>query len=294
MRIDRVVSSALGVKLARARELVSSGCVCVDGEIVKVAQYQVFTWLERVEVQGEVVVPPTQRILMVNKPSGVTSLAKTNVPGQQSVMDLVPTDLQHSTLGIYGRLDVSTTGLLLLGTDGGIGQLLTHPSSEITKQYVADMNRDNEKWALCDDAEARFAVGLVLADGTACQPAQLLRLPNHGESAEQVRVCLHEGKYHQVKKMLGACGGYVHKLHRDWIGSLNLDERLQLGEVRELTEHELVLVHKMLPKCKRMLPRRPVAVAHPLDPKPRKDVKKTTLLMVSATTLLPVEGSTPS
>jgi 16S rRNA pseudouridine516 synthase len=196
---------------------------------------------------------------MLYKPRGVTSLAKSSVEGELSVIDLVPTALQHSTLGIYGRLDVDTTGLLLLGTDGGIGQLLTHPSSEIAKQYVATLNRDNGKWALCDNAGARFAEGLVLTDGNICRQAQLTQIPNTNESAEQVRVFLHEGKYHQVKKMIAAVGGYVKHLHRDWIGCLQLDERMLPGEVRELSDNELRLVYGMLPKHKRMLPRKPVA-----------------------------------
>ena len=241
--------------------------------MVSSAQYQVFTWLEHVSVQGtdSLVLPKKHRILIMNKPNGVTSLAE----GDNSVLKLVPEELSRPDLGIYGRLDKDTTGLLLLGSDGGIGQLLTHPTSGVTKQYLAELNRKDGKWALCDNAEERFAAGLVLQDGTSCRPARLVRL-KQGNSAEQVRVYLHEGKYHQVKKMLAACGAYVKSLHRERVGELELPSELQPGNVRELTRGELQVLRGMLPKL-RMLPRK-----MPRPPPSRVQVQEE-IVLVSAT-----------
>jgi 16S rRNA pseudouridine516 synthase len=122
--------------------------------------------------------------------------------------------------------------------------MITSPRRKLPKRYIATL-RDG---ALDADAAARFAAGLTLSDGTVCRPAGLERV-----DAERVAVVLREGRYHQVKRMLGHCGGYVVALHREAIGPLVLDPALPAGACRELTDAEIAAlraaVHDELPSA---------------------------------------------
>eukprot|EP00730_Choanoeca_flexa_P019463 TRINITY_DN9505_c0_g1_i7.p1 TRINITY_DN9505_c0_g1~~TRINITY_DN9505_c0_g1_i7.p1 ORF type:complete len:318 (+),score=25.63 TRINITY_DN9505_c0_g1_i7:80-1033(+) len=151
-----------------------------------------------------------------------------------SVYDLLPEELDHPTLGSFGRLDRDTTGLFLLGSDGGLQGLMLNPRSKCNKVYRVTLHPDHP---IDDDAEAQFARGIVLKDGKKCQPGKLER---DVDDPLVVRVTISEGMYHQVKKMIGAVGGYVEKLHRESIGSIQLPDDLLPGQARELREVGLV------------------------------------------------------
>ena len=160
-----------------------------------------------------------------------------------------------------------SAGLFLLGTDGGLQQMLLHPSTKFTKSYIAQLG---SRGLLDPDAPRRFAEGLTLADGTQCQPATLevlqrqdtsdpeINCPatehSENDSADQpckppitrVRVECCEGMYHQVKRMIGECGGAVCELHRESMGPLRLGN-LEEGAVRNLTIEELRAIKELLP-----------------------------------------------
>uniref|UniRef100_A0A0G4I4I8 Uncharacterized protein n=1 Tax=Chromera velia CCMP2878 TaxID=1169474 RepID=A0A0G4I4I8_9ALVE len=164
-----------------------------------------------------------------------------------SVYDVLPADVMHADLGIFGRLDRDTTGLLLLGTDGGLQAAVMSPSANHSKTYVASL-RDHPKFVLQEEAERKFREGLVLGDGSECAPAELLVLEKGEHGATRIQVTLSEGMYHQVKRMVAKVGGNVCSLHRLAIGSLRLDESLQPGEVRELSLDEMKLLREQLPE----------------------------------------------
>ena len=128
-----------------------------------------------------------------------------------------------------GRLDKDTEGLLLVTDDGALSHALMSPSRHVSKVYEAELDG-----TLVPDAAERFGAGLMLRDGTVCRPALLELLPDG-----RVRVTLHEGKYHQVKRMIAACGATVTFLKRVQLGGVRLDESLAPGEFRELSEEEL-------------------------------------------------------
>lgn len=200
--IDDVVTTRGADQVDPARQTVR-----VDGAVV--------TWLER-------------RVLMMHKPAGVVTATQDD--REPTVLDLVPPDLRRGLLAV-GRLDKDTTGLLLLTDDGGLVHALTHPKRGIEKVYEATYEGE------LDDAPSRFEAGLTLADGTICRPA---RIELH--DAGRARVTLHEGRYHQVKRMIAACGGHVTGLHRVAVGDLRLDPALAPGSVRPLTADELALL----------------------------------------------------
>ena len=185
--------------------------------------------------------------------------------GRFSVYDLCQQKgIAHGNLGCFGRLDANTSGLLLMGTDGGLQSLLMHPSSGCEKAYVATLkvhpressDQSAVRGQLRASAAEEFARGgLRLADGHECAPATLevLETVDVGESVpfpRRVRLTLHEGQNHQVKRMLGACGASVDALCRERIGGLSLAEVPGLAEegtMVEASEREVQLLRAMLP-----------------------------------------------
>ena len=145
-----------------------------------------------------------------------------------TVLELFPEKLRRGPFAV-GRLDKDTEGLLLVTDDGALSHALMSPTRHVSKVYEAEIDGE-----LVPDAAERFASGLTLRDGTECRPATLERLPDG-----RVRVTLHEGKYHQVKRMIAACGATVTYLKRVQLGNVRLDESLAPGEFRELAAEEL-------------------------------------------------------
>ena len=227
MRLDRFVSMAAGIPRRETAAWIRDGRVLVQGREVRNARMQVAASGEEVRLDGEVLRAPGHVNLMMNKPAGCISATTSHE--HETVIDHVPAALYHQKLAPVGRLDKDTTGLMLLTTDGGLSHRITHPKRKVAKVYRATL-----KGPLEPDAATRFAAGIVLADGTVCRAAELETI-----SPEQVRVVLTEGRFHQVKRMLGRVGGHVIALHREKIGPLTLDPGLALGAVRVITDLEL-------------------------------------------------------
>ena len=143
-------------------------------------------------------------------------------------MDLIPPVYRSLSCMPVGRLDKGTTGLLLLTTDGELAHRLISPKRGIEKTYLATTDTPLQAADI-----AAFARGLVLSDFTA-KPAVLDIVDAH-----TARITVTEGKYHQVRRMLAACGHETLTLHRERVGPLYLDAALRPGEMRELTTEEL-------------------------------------------------------
>ena len=166
---------------------------------------------------------------MMNKPAGVISASSD--PKCPTAVDLVPPEYQRAGLFPAGRLDKDTTGFLLITDDGDFAHRMLAPKRHVPKTYHATLD------AMADESQcARFSGGLTLADGFTCLPAKVRMLPGEEPVAE---VILHEGKYHQVKRMFAAVGLHVLALRRVAIGGVSLDPSLAPGECRELTREEL-------------------------------------------------------
>ncbi|WP_045768018.1 pseudouridine synthase [Xanthomonas albilineans] len=185
-----------------------------------------------IRVDGEVLDPPPGLILALHKPVGYT--CSTKDPGR-IVYDLLPARfrLRSPLLSTVGRLDRDTSGLLLMTDDGALLHRIVSPKSRLAKIYEATLAED-----LRGDEAAQFASGTLLLDGetTPLLPVQLEVL-----GPRQVRVVLHEGRYHQVRRMFAAVGNHVLVLHRSRIGGLALDA-LPAGQWRALEPMELAQV----------------------------------------------------
>ena len=229
MRLDRFLSEAGVGTRKELREMIRSGRVTLNGEIVKRPEQKMDEAGAIVLVDGVAVRRPGTVVLMLHKPAGyVTS---TDEPGSRTVMELLPPEYQK--LFPVGRLDKDTEGLLLFTNDGELCHTLTSPKHRVEKEYYAETDGE------IDEADiAAFRAGIRLKDGTQCLPA-LLRPGKQG-----CFVVVREGKYHQVRRMLASRGKPVKYLRREREGDLVLGQ-LSPGEYRLLFPEEISQLGKL-------------------------------------------------
>lgn len=181
---------------------------------------------DTIRIDGEPLDPPPGLLLMLHKPPGVTCSTK---DAGRLVYDLLPPRyrLRDPVLSTVGRLDRDTSGLLLLTDDGQLLHRIIAPKSKLPKVYLATLAED-----LRGDEAAVFATGTLLLEGEKVPllPAELEVL-----GARHARLTLHEGRYHQARRMFAAVGNHVLALHRERIGGLALDG-LPEGQWRALDE----------------------------------------------------------
>ncbi|MGI6333468.1 MAG: pseudouridine synthase [Saccharofermentanales bacterium] len=228
MRLDRFLANAgLGTR-TEVKAMIRKGQVKVDGETCRNPQTRLDEKQRSAVCLNDVPVELKGRIhIMLHKPAGV--ITAMDDPRQPTIAGLIPDRCRTADLFPVGRLDLDTTGLLLLTNDGTLGHRLTGPRWQVDKTYLVTFVGSPFVPA---DVE-QFRQGIQLADGTICRPAGL---EIQGEN--QVLLTIHEGKFHQVKRMMLATGREVKALHRQSIGPLVLDHRLAPGDCRELTAEE--------------------------------------------------------
>jgi 23S rRNA pseudouridine2605 synthase len=221
VRLNAYLARA-GVSSRRgAEELIRAGRVRVNGEEAGLATF--VDAGDRVELDGVELAPEPLAYVLLHKPAGVVTTAR-DPQGRPTVVGLV--DHERRVVPV-GRLDADTTGALLLTNDGPLAHALAHPRYEVDKVYEAEVEGEPS-----DEALRRLAEGVELEDGLTA-PARVRRL---GRS--RVELVLHEGRKHQVKRMLDAVGHPVRRLHRSGYAGLGLDG-LAPGEWRELTPDEV-------------------------------------------------------
>ena len=167
---------------------------------------------------------------MLHKPAGVISATRDNF--SQTVLDLI-TDKKRKDLFPVGRLDKDTEGLLLITNDGELAHQLLSPKKHVDKVYYAKV-----KGVVTEEDQRAFQEGVLIEDNYRTLPAQLTILKS--DSISEIELTIQEGKFHQVKRMFLAVGKEVIYLKRLSMGPLKLDEQLQPGEYRELTENEVL------------------------------------------------------
>jgi len=221
MRLNAYLARAGVASRRRADELIKAGRVTVNGEPGRLNT--VVGAHDRVEVDGEEVARQRLAYVLLHKPAGVVTTAR-DPQGRTTVVGLVP---HEPRVVPVGRLDVDTTGVLLLTNDGQLAHRLAHPRYGVEKTYVAEVERDPD-----EDALRRLREGIELEDGWTA-PAGARRL-----GPGRVELVLHEGRKHQVKRMLSAVGYPVTRLHRSAYAGLTL-EGLEPARWRELDADEV-------------------------------------------------------
>jgi 16S rRNA pseudouridine516 synthase len=216
--------------------MLAIGAITVNGKSVSSSALKIDTGTDTVSVQGAPVVFREHIYIMMNKPSGVISAAED--PKKQTVIDLLPQELRRPGLFPAGRLDRDTEGFMLITDDGTFAHNILSPKKHVEKEYIAIIDSP-----LSREQVQSFENGLVIDDGIKCLPARLNVLED-GTSSGGVRVTvmIHEGKYHQIKRMFETLGREVLYLKRTSMGNLRLDPALSPGEARELTRAEIELI----------------------------------------------------
>lgn len=227
-RLDKLLAATGQWSRKEAKALVKAGRVQVGGARPKGPEDKVAEGTP-VTVDGRPIATEQGVYVMLHKPAGVVS--STQDPRERTVLDLLPQHLRRRALFPVGRLDKDTEGLLLLTNDGQLAHDLLSPRHHVDKvYYVRTAGRLTE--ADC----AAFEAGMTLADGLRCLPAGL-EILTAGEESEAL-VTLREGKFHQIKRMLGQLGKPVLYLKRLRMGNLTLDPALEKGKYRFLTDKE--------------------------------------------------------
>jgi 23S rRNA pseudouridine2605 synthase len=222
MRIAKYLAHSGVASRRRSEELIGAGRVAVGGRVVTDPATDVDEG-DRVEVDGRAIQAEPREVWIVNKPAGVVSTARE--PGRRRpVVDLVRSERR---LYPVGRLDVDSTGLILLTNDGALANRLTHPRYEVPRTYRVTVRR-----AATGEQLRRLRSGIRLDDGPTA-PARVRRV-----GPRTVELTIHEGRNRQVRRMIEAVGNEVAALRRIRFGSLGLGE-LREGDARRLRPAEV-------------------------------------------------------
>ena len=218
-RLDRILSEAGVASRKELRAIIRAGRVTADGAVVTDESWKFDEAAVHIAVDGRPVRLRGPVLIMLHKPAGYLTAA--DDPKAKTVMELVPDEYRRLGVMPVGRLDKDTEGLLLLTNDGDLAHRILSPRHGVWKRYYAE----HEGRTGPEDVRA-FEQGLVLADGLHCLPAKLTPLSDS-------IVCVQEGKYHQVRRMLASRGCPVTYLRREAEGGLTLGS-LPLGQTKEL------------------------------------------------------------
>ena len=229
MRLDKYISNATDLSRTDAKRLIKAREVTIEDKVATNPAQKVGPD-QTVAIEGSDIRLAQQRYFMLNKPAGVVSVTKDH--NHPTAIGLVY-EHRSEELQIAGRLDIDTTGLLLITDDGQWNHRLTSPRSGCDKIYEVGLAEPID-----DHYQAALAEGVLLeGEKHRCLPATMQQLdPYH------LRLSIAEGKYHQVKRMFAALGNHVVSLHRTQVGAIVLDPELEPGDYRPLTDAEVAAV----------------------------------------------------
>ena len=234
-RLDKILSNLGYGSRKEIKGLAKNGSIKVDGDIIKDSSFKIDPISCKIEVDDQEVSYRKYIYLMMNKPSGVIS--STDDWRDKTVLDLIDKEYRVFKPFPVGRLDKDTEGLLILSNDGQLAHQILSPKKHVKKKYYVEVNGK-----VTDDDKKEFKQGVIIDDGYKTLPAELEILVS--EEISKVFLTIVEGKFHQVKRMFMAVGKEVTYLKRVTMGNLLLDNSLSLGEYRELTKNELILLQE--------------------------------------------------
>lgn len=222
-RLDRFISAKTGTPKSKVRLMLAQKRIYVDGQLATDIN-QPIDQFSHVALDGAVVQNNTRRYIMMNKPIGVVSATKDEQ--HKTVMDLlVEKNINTDDLHVVGRLDLNSSGLLLLTNYGDWSRALMSPEKKVAKVYEVTLENP-----ITDECIQAFANGMYFSyEDITTKPAQLEKL-----SECVAKVTLEEGRYHQIKRMFGRFRNPVLALHRVSIGEIKLDTDLAPGECRSI------------------------------------------------------------
>lgn len=230
IRLDKFLVEMNQGTRTQIKEAAKKGRIQVNGEVIKRSEFKINPQVDQICFDNRKIEYAKTEYYMLNKPQGVVSATNDNF--HKTVIDLIGS-AKRTDLFPVGRLDIDTEGLLLITNDGELAHRLLSPKKHVDKVYYAEIDG-----RLPNDAVQQFRYGIILKDGTPTLSAELEVLECTDYDAK-IRLTIHEGKFHQVKRMMEAIEVRVTYLKRLSMGSLILDPSLNLGEYRTLTEEEI-------------------------------------------------------
>ncbi|KVX01207.1 16S rRNA pseudouridine(516) synthase [Shewanella frigidimarina] len=226
VRLDKFICESTELTRSLAKRALHRGDVTCDGVVVKNSGFKVLPQMA-VHLDGTLISVIGERYIMLNKP--VDTICSTIDEEYPSVLSLIDIE-KMDTLHIAGRLDVDTTGLVLITSDGQWSHKITSPKKDCGKRYWVELAEPID-----DSLIQVFADGVELRNEDGLTKPALLDIID----STHVRLTISEGKYHQVKRMFAAVGNRVVNLHREAVGAIELNADLAAGEWRFLTDVEV-------------------------------------------------------
>lgn len=231
-RLDKIISSQSMMSRSDASRLIKGGCVTINGVTVKDTAFKTDPETDIITLNGEAFCYKKYIYIMMNKPSGIVSASRD--PKEKTVVDIVPDNLKRPELFPAGRLDKDTTGFVLITDDGDFAHNILSPKHHIEKTYLAETD------VIIDDIHIEDIRNGMTSGDDVFMPAQIELFDNSRNPV--YKIVLHEGKYHEIKRMIGASNAQLLSLKRIRMGNLELDEALSPGECRMITDYERNLI----------------------------------------------------
>ncbi len=227
-RLDKFIANQNQISRSQVRVLVKKGMVTVNGRAETDFDLKISPGEDIIKLNGAEINYRKNIYLMLNKPQGYVCSTKDGL--SPTVLSLVPESLMRKGLFPAGRLDKDTEGFVLLTDDGELAHRMLAPKNHVPKLYYCELETDID-----ESYESRFREGITFLTGEKCLPAQLFP----AKKTNAAFVVLNEGMFHQVKRMFEAVGNKVIFLKRFQIGGLVLDEKLGLGECKEILHKDV-------------------------------------------------------
>lgn len=238
MRLQKFLASSGVASRRKCEELIQAGKVEVNGIIVKELGTKVIPNKDEVKFNGKIIKLEEEKIyILLNKPIGYVTTSKEQF-GREKVLDLVKV---NKRIVPVGRLDMYTSGALILTNDGEFVNYLTHPKNEIDKTYNVTLSG-----IITEGEVEQLRQGVEIDNGYKTKPAKvkILKIDNE-KNISRIQIVIHEGKNRQVRKMCEAINKKVLALHRSKIGQIEVKD-VKLGTWRYLTKKELELIFKKI------------------------------------------------
>ena len=231
VRVDKILSELGFGSRQEIKKYVKAGKIRINDNIVKKPEEKLNSEKDKLFFEGKEVEVEEFETFILYKPAGYVCATKDNV--HKTVMELI--DSKRKNVVPVGRLDLDTEGILILTNDGDLNHRLVSPSSHVDKTYYAIF-----EGKLNENSVEMTKNGLDIGEGEVSKPAKLEII-----SSNEIMLTIHEGKFHQVKRMVKALGGEVTYLKRVAFGGLRLDElKLKKGESRKITEIEMEMLKR--------------------------------------------------
>ncbi len=233
MRLDKFLTEMEIGSRSQVKAYIKKGLIEVNGVVCKDADYKLDENSDTVSYAGEKLFYQKFRYYILNKPQGVVTATKD--AKEKTVMDLL-VNVRKADLSPVGRLDKDTEGLLLITNDGALAHMLLSPKRHVDKVYRVKLAKP-----ITQDAIMQLEAGVDIGEESITMPAKVQRIQE-----TEILLTIHEGRFHQVKRMLKAVGNEVVHLKRESFGCMQLEEGLKSGTFRELTTEEIEKLKKLV------------------------------------------------